>query len=164
MKKVRDGVVAAVSAAKFLGCLRLSRVALRLGHRSFPCARLLLRFEKLSRYPHSFAATLAALPSISEVPFPRFAFGFAAFDFLVGHRFRGLKLSRCPHSFAATLAALPSISEIPFPRFAFGFAAVFFLVPRCFRDFAAAGCASDVEAAFFFRRASRCLRASLSRK
>jgi len=45
MKKVRDGVVAAVSAAKFLGCLRLSRVALRLGHRSFPCARLLLRFK-----------------------------------------------------------------------------------------------------------------------
>jgi hypothetical protein len=75
-----------------------------------------------------------------------------------------LKLSRCPHSFAATLAALPSISEIPFPRLAFGFAAVFFLVRRCFRDFAAAGCASDVEAAFFFRRASCCLRASLSRK
>ena len=43
---------------------------------------------KLSRYPHSFAATLAALPSISEVPFPRFAFGFAAFDFLVSRRFR----------------------------------------------------------------------------
>jgi hypothetical protein len=78
--------------------------------------------------------------------------------------FCDLKLSRYPHSFAATLAALPSISEVPFPRFAFGFAAFDFLVSRRFRDFAAAGCASDVEAAFFFRRASRCLRASLSRK
>jgi len=66
MKKVRDGVVAAVSAAKFLGCLRLSRVALRLGHRSFPCARLLLRFETQSLpsllrcYPRSFTFYLGS--------------------------------------------------------------------------------------------------------
>ena len=66
MKKVRDGVVAAVSAAKFLGCLRLSRVALRLGHRSFPCARLLLRFETqslpslLRSYPRSFTFYLGS--------------------------------------------------------------------------------------------------------
>ena len=65
MKKVRDGVVAAVSAAKFLGCLRLSRAALRLGHRSFPCARLLLRFETQSLpsllrcYPRSFTFYVA---------------------------------------------------------------------------------------------------------
>ena len=43
---------------------------------------------KLSRCPHSFAAALAALPSISEIPFPRFRFDFVADFFRVRGCFR----------------------------------------------------------------------------
>ncbi len=51
---------------------------------------------KLAHSPRSLAATLAALPSISEIP---------------------LKLVRVPTLSPLPVAALPSISEFPFPRF-----------------------------------------------
>jgi len=50
---------------------------------------------KLGRFPHSLAASLAALPSMSLIPFAP------------------LKLVRCPRSLAPTLVALPSMSRVP---------------------------------------------------
>ena len=72
-----------LNAKRVAGCTRVSRT----GRNQL----------KLVHCPHSLAASLAALPSMSLIP---------------------LKLRRCPHSVVATLATLPSMSLSPFAPFA----------------------------------------------
>jgi hypothetical protein len=77
---------------------------------------------KLRYCPSSIAATFAALPSISAIPFPRLKLArFPAHSSLPSRLYllsrkslSSIETRSLPSSLVATLATLPSISEIPF--------------------------------------------------
>jgi putative endonuclease len=68
---------------------------------------------KLGRFPHSLAASLAALPSMSLIPFAPFLRAQLRHYLRVKGFASVLKLVRYPHSLAPTLLALPSMSRVP---------------------------------------------------